>query len=154
MIRRVGDGPVGSLICIEATPATDRVKARRLSCGHGCASSPRPGSDTDIDACTSCCGARAGSLGKTKRIGSTPQRRGSYAVSDRDVERCASVVERVTFQKRANQAWCLNFVADQLVDGTRIRILTIVDVFTRDGVAIEVGHRLRGGCGQTLQLVR
>ena len=46
--------------------------------------------------------------------------------------------------KRANQAWSMDFVADQLVDGTRIRILTIVDVFTREALAAEVGHRLRG----------
>ena len=46
--------------------------------------------------------------------------------------------------KRANQAWSMVFVADQLVDGTRIRILTIVDVFTREALAAEVGHRLRG----------
>jgi putative transposase len=38
----------------------------------------------------------------------------------------------------------MDFVADQLVDGTRIRILTIVDVFTREALAAEVGHRLRG----------
>ena len=38
----------------------------------------------------------------------------------------------------------MDFVADQLVDGTRLRILTIVDVFTREALAIEVGHRLRG----------
>lgn len=38
----------------------------------------------------------------------------------------------------------MDFVADQLVDGTRIRILTLVDVFTREALAIAVGHRLRG----------
>jgi putative transposase len=33
----------------------------------------------------------------------------------------------------------MDFVADQLQDGTRFRSLTIVDVFTREAVAIEVG---------------
>jgi putative transposase len=37
-----------------------------------------------------------------------------------------------------NQAWSMDFVADQLQDGTRFRSLTIVDVFTREAVAIEV----------------
>lgn len=46
--------------------------------------------------------------------------------------------------KRANQAWSMDFVADQLVDGTRFRALTIVDVFTREALAISVGQRLRG----------
>jgi putative transposase len=46
--------------------------------------------------------------------------------------------------KRPNQAWSMDFVADQLVDGTRIRILTIVDVFTREALCTRVGQRLRG----------
>lgn len=43
-----------------------------------------------------------------------------------------------------NQAWSMDFVADQLQDGTRFRYLTIVDVFTREAVAIEVGQSLKG----------
>jgi putative transposase len=35
-------------------------------------------------------------------------------------------------------------VADPLQDGRRFRSLTIVDVFTRESVAIEVGQSLRG----------
>jgi transposase InsO family protein len=33
-----------------------------------------------------------------------------------------------------NQAWSIDFVADQLQDGQRFRALTIVDVFTRETV--------------------
>jgi putative transposase len=43
-----------------------------------------------------------------------------------------------------DQAWSVDFVADQLQDGRRFRSLTIVDVFTRESVAIEVGQGLRG----------
>jgi putative transposase len=43
-----------------------------------------------------------------------------------------------------NQAWSLDFVADQLSDGRRFRALTVLDVFTRESLAIEVGHRLKG----------
>jgi putative transposase len=43
-----------------------------------------------------------------------------------------------------NQAWSLDFVADQLADGRRFRALTVVDVFTREGLAIEVGQSLKG----------
>lgn len=43
-----------------------------------------------------------------------------------------------------DQAWSLDFVADQLQDGRRFRSLTIVDVFTRESMAIEVGQSLRG----------
>jgi len=45
---------------------------------------------------------------------------------------------------RPNDVWSLDFVADQLVNGHRFRALTVVDVFTREGIAIEVGQRLRG----------
>jgi len=43
-----------------------------------------------------------------------------------------------------NQAWGMDFVADQLQAGTRFRALTIVDVYTRESVAIEAGQSLRG----------
>ena len=37
----------------------------------------------------------------------------------------------------------MDFLSDQLVNGTRIRALTVVDVFTREAVCIRVRHRLR-----------
>lgn len=37
----------------------------------------------------------------------------------------------------------MDFVADQLSDGTRLRALTVVDVFTREALCIRVGARLR-----------
>lgn len=56
------------------------------------------------------------------------------------------VVTRVTRIKptRTNQAWSMDFVADQLADGSRFRSLTIVDIYTREALAIEVGTSLRG----------
>lgn len=45
---------------------------------------------------------------------------------------------------RTDQAWSLNFVVDQLANGNRFRCLTIVDVFTRESLAIEVSQRLSG----------
>lgn len=45
---------------------------------------------------------------------------------------------------RPDQAWSLDFVADQLANGNGFRCLTIVDVFTRESLAIEVGQRLSG----------
>ena len=44
----------------------------------------------------------------------------------------------------ANQVWSLDFVADQLADGRRFRALTVMDVFTRECLAIEVGQSLKG----------
>lgn len=55
------------------------------------------------------------------------------------------VARRVKVQPtRPNQAWSMDFVADQLADGRKFRTLTIVDVFTKESLAIEVGQRLRG----------
>ena len=45
---------------------------------------------------------------------------------------------------KANEVWSLDFVADHLSTGHKIRLLTVVDVFTREALAIEVGQRLRG----------
>jgi len=44
----------------------------------------------------------------------------------------------------ANESWSMDFMADQLFDGHRFRLLTIVDDFTRESLAIEVGQRLNG----------
>jgi putative transposase len=45
---------------------------------------------------------------------------------------------------RPDHVWSLDFVADQLANGRRFRALTVLDVFTREALAIEVGVRLRG----------
>ncbi len=41
--------------------------------------------------------------------------------------------------KQPNEAWSLDFVHDQLGNRTTFRALTVVDVFSREGLAIEVG---------------
>jgi putative transposase len=59
--------------------------------------------------------------------------------------RRASLHRRERFRPTApNQVWSLDFVADQLADGRRFRALTILDVFTRESLAIEVGQSLKG----------
>lgn len=45
---------------------------------------------------------------------------------------------------RINDCWAIDFMTDELFDGRRIRLLTIVDHFTRESLAIEVGQRLTG----------
>jgi putative transposase len=46
--------------------------------------------------------------------------------------------------RKPNEAWSLDFIHDELSNGKKFRALTVVDVFSREGLAIEVGHRLRG----------
>ncbi|MEI6000721.1 IS3 family transposase, partial [Paraburkholderia bengalensis] len=43
-----------------------------------------------------------------------------------------------------NEIWSMDFVADALFDGRRLRTLTIVDNYTRECLAIDVGASLRG----------
>ncbi len=46
---------------------------------------------------------------------------------------------------RPNERWAMDFMADRLDDGRRIRILTIEDVFTRECLAVEVDTSLVSG---------
>ncbi len=43
-----------------------------------------------------------------------------------------------------NEIWSMDFVADNLFDGRKLRMLTVVDLFTRECLGIEVGQSLRG----------
>lgn len=45
---------------------------------------------------------------------------------------------------RPNEVWSLDFVADQFATGHRFRALTVLDVFTRECLAIHAGISLRG----------
>ncbi len=42
-----------------------------------------------------------------------------------------------------NEVWAMDFMSDQIVDGRRIRILTIIDTFSRLALATDVAHSYR-----------
>ena len=44
----------------------------------------------------------------------------------------------------ANACWSMDFVDDQLVDGRRIRVLTIVDNFTRESLGLYTAQNIKG----------
>ena len=46
--------------------------------------------------------------------------------------------------ERINDCWAMDFMSDELFDGRRFRVLTVVDHFSRESVALEVGQRFRG----------
>jgi putative transposase len=46
---------------------------------------------------------------------------------------------------RPNESWSMDFMSDELFNGRRFRLLTIVDDFTRESLAIEIDQRLTGG---------
>jgi len=58
--------------------------------------------------------------------------------------RSAMTRPEATKATRANESWSMDFMADQLFDGRRFRLLTLVDDFTRERLVIEVGQRLTG----------
>lgn len=63
----------------------------------------------------------------------------------RKKRRKSAVPRQARIQPRyLNDAWSMDFVADQLADGTKIRLLTIIDVYSRESLAIAVEQRLRG----------
>lgn len=57
-----------------------------------------------------------------------------------------------------NRVWSMDFVHDELVGGEKIRMLTIVDHFSRESVAVDVGKSLRAGqvvnCLNRLKITR
>lgn len=63
----------------------------------------------------------------------TPKRRKS----------CQVRVERSPIQE-VNESWSMDFMSDQLFNGQRFRLLTIVDNFSRESLAIRVGQRFTG----------
>lgn len=48
-----------------------------------------------------------------------------------------------TLARHQNEVWAMDFMSDQLFDGTRLRILTIVDIFTRFRPAIDARKSYR-----------
>ena len=44
-----------------------------------------------------------------------------------------------------NQAWAMDFMSDAVADGRKLRVLTVIDLFTRESLAIRVGTRFTSG---------
>lgn len=43
-----------------------------------------------------------------------------------------------------NEIWSMDVVADALFDGRKLRMLTVVDLFMRECLAIDLGQSLKG----------
>jgi putative transposase len=57
---------------------------------------------------------------------------------------CSVARTRAPEPVRPNEVWCLDFVHDQLYWGRRFRVLNVLDVFTREALAIEVDTSISG----------
>ncbi len=55
-----------------------------------------------------------------------------------------AALARVVLQKamRPNQHWAMDFMSDTLASGRRFRVFTLMDHFTREGIAVEAAHSL------------
>lgn len=58
----------------------------------------------------------------------------------RTPKRPVSCRTRVGRPEQINDCWAMDFMADELFDGRRIRVLTIADRFSREGLGLEVGQ--------------
>ena len=61
-------------------------------------------------------------------------------------KRRRAAVARVTGRKaaRPNQRWAMDFVHDEFLDGRRMRVLTVIDEYTRECLALEARVTFRG----------
>ena len=57
--------------------------------------------------------------------------------------RAAMVREERVTPTAPNQSWAMDFMHDVLTDGTKIRLLTIVDTFSRESLALEVDFQFK-----------
>jgi putative transposase len=73
-------------------------------------------------------------------------RREGLSLFERRPKRHRSAAHRpkAVLSQVINECWSMDFVADQLFDGRRLRALTLVDTYTRECLAIEVAAGLRG----------
>ena len=51
---------------------------------------------------------------------------------------------RTCVAARANQCWSMDFVSDKFADGRSFRILTVIDQFTRECVALKADRAMTG----------
>ena len=60
----------------------------------------------------------------------------------RPVSACRRMVRATA--NHPNESWSMDFMSDELYNGQRIKLLTLVDNFTRESLAIEVADRFGG----------
>jgi len=52
--------------------------------------------------------------------------------------------EKLEAPGQINEIWAMDFMSDQLADGKRVRLLTLLDAYTRESLSIEVDTSLTG----------
>jgi putative transposase len=87
---------------------------------------------------------REGLLVNKKRVQRLYQEEGLSLRGRRRKKRLAGLRVVMAAPERPNQRWSMDFMSDALADGRRFRLLNVVDDWTRECLAIEVGRSLTG----------
>jgi putative transposase len=87
---------------------------------------------------------REGHLVNHKRIERLYREEGLSLRSKKRKKRISHLRVVLDRPEQANQHWSMDFVSDNLWNGRRFRVLTIVDDLTRECPALEVDHSLPG----------
>jgi transposase InsO family protein len=122
---------------------TARTRRTTGPCGCGSGRSRTPGFGTDIVGFRSCLGARAGASITSGHTGSTA-RRGSTCVGSVLVGTLRAADGWPGQLERLNACWSMDFVVDSLFNGHRFRALIVVDIYSRECLAIEAGQSMTG----------
>jgi transposase InsO family protein len=100
---------------------------------------------------------RAGVLVNHKRVYRLWRREGLSVPARRSRKRIRNVSPplRAVTADAPNQVWCLDFVEDRTLPGSKLRMLCVADEFTRESLALEVGCSFRSErvCAVLEQLV-
>lgn len=87
---------------------------------------------------------REGYLVNHKRVYRLYRQEGLMVRQRKRKRHCASGRISASVPKRPNQRWSMDFLADSLADGRRLRTLALVDDFSRECLVIEVDSSLPG----------
>ena len=83
---------------------------------------------------------RAGMVINHKRVHRLWKRLGLALARKRPKKRHSGVANGILpIATRANQIWTYDFVFDQVVSGRKLKMLTLIDEYTRECLAVEVG---------------
>ena len=81
-----------------------------------------------------------------KRVQRLWQKEGLQVPYKRKIKRSRGHSENACFVKKAafiNHVWTVDFIQDQTQDGRTLKFLTVLDEYSRESLAIEVGRSLR-----------
>lgn len=138
----------GSAAALPATVLWQQTPVRYASVS---VRSPKPGSTMAATGFTSCSGGRAGGLAGWRAGGiiinvftDSTASMGCPCVSNAHAG--IKPAQRRQLQPQGmykNHVWGMDFVSDALFDGRRLRLLTAIDLYTRECPGICAGQNLR-----------